>query len=114
MISRDKVELFLVSICICLFFPLCFLPVHLLSNAHTRKRECERQILLRGANGAVHVPGQAKITITRRRATAAAAMFYFVKSRQGNGLAGLTSYGAPAIYLIRLHRKRLKVLKIFC
>ena len=81
MISRDKVELFRVSICICLFFSLCFLPVHLLSNAHTRKRECERQILLRGANGTEGMPGQAKITITRRLATAATAMFYFVKSR---------------------------------
>ena len=37
--------------------------------------------LYRGATGAARAPGQAKTTITRRHAAAAASMFYFVKSR---------------------------------
>ena len=46
-------------------------------------------------------PGRGKTTITLRYADAAAAAFYFAKSRQDQGLASLTSYDAACMYHLK-------------
>ena len=49
-----------------------------------------------GAAGTVRVHGLGKSTITMRCAAAAATAFYFAKSWEDRGLAGLTPYSVAA------------------